>query len=281
MIRESIRSRPAPLPFARGVVFTEAKEPRHERNPARRFSLEDLHEGIQAYVHSYYLNATDPPVLIDPRVPKQGIEWFAAHGAPQHIYLTNRHHYRHSDRFAARHGTKVWCHKDGLHEFTHGEKVRGFSHGKALPGGVLALKIAAFCPEETALYVPVNGGILSVGTRSCAPGGSWVSCRMNTWATTLKASSAACGRFFSSTCANANSTTCYSPTAPPGLAAPKTVSGSFWKPLNGSACGRHAPSPAIGGAVCPVTQTYPPDKRFPLAATQSPKAAAAIGRAMK
>jgi len=127
------------------------------------FHWKTFHEGIQAYVHSYYINATDPPVLIDPRVPKQGLEWFAAHGAPKHIYLTNRHHYRHSGQFAERFGAQVWCHKDGLHEFTHGEKVKGFAHGRELPGGILALKVAALCPEETALYLPVNGGILSVG----------------------------------------------------------------------------------------------------------------------
>jgi len=127
------------------------------------FHWKTFHEGIQAYVHSYYTNATDPPVLIDPRVPAQGIEWFAAHAAPQHVYLTNRHHYRHSDRFAERYGAQIWCHKDGLHEFTHGEKVRGFSHGKTLPGGVLALKVAALCPEETALHLPLHGGILSLG----------------------------------------------------------------------------------------------------------------------
>ena len=62
-----------------------------------------------------------------------------------------------------RYDAQVWCHKDGLHEFTHGEKVRGFSHGKTLPGGVLALKVAALCPEETALHLPLHGGILSLG----------------------------------------------------------------------------------------------------------------------
>jgi hypothetical protein len=127
------------------------------------FHWKTFHKGIQAYVHSYYVNATDPAVLIDPRIPAQGIEWFAAHGAPQHVYLTNRHHYRHSGRFVARYGVRVWCHKDGLHEFTQGEKVRGFSHGKELPGGILALKVGALCPEETALYLPLNGGLLSVG----------------------------------------------------------------------------------------------------------------------
>jgi hypothetical protein len=127
------------------------------------FHWTSFHEGIQAYVHSYHINATDPPVLIDPRVPAQGLEWFAAHGAPRHIYLTNRHHYRHSGRFADRFDLQVWCHKDGLHEFTHGEKVKGFSHGKELPGGILALKVGVLCPEETALYLPLHGGLLSIG----------------------------------------------------------------------------------------------------------------------
>ena len=135
------------------------------------FHWKTFHEGIQAYVHSYYINATDPPVLIDPRVPAQGIEWFAARGAPRHVYLTNRHHYRHSDRFAARYAAEVWCHKAGLHAFTHGETVRGFSHGKVLPGGVSALKVGALCPEETALYLPHAGGVLSVGDAIVRSGG--------------------------------------------------------------------------------------------------------------
>ena len=71
------------------------------------FHWKTFHEGIQAYVHSYYINATDPAVLIDPRVPRQGIEWFATHGAPRHVYLTNRHHYRHSDLFAGRYGAHL------------------------------------------------------------------------------------------------------------------------------------------------------------------------------
>ncbi len=127
------------------------------------FHWTTFHQGIQAYVHSYYISATDPAVLIDPRVPAQGLEWFAAHAAPQHIYLTNRHHYRHSDRFAVRYGAQVWCHKDGLHEFTRGEKVKAYSHGKELPGGILALKVGVLCPEETALYLPLHGGILCIG----------------------------------------------------------------------------------------------------------------------
>lgn len=122
-----------------------------------------FHEGIQAWVHSCYVAASDPAVLIDPRVPAEGLDWFAAHTPPAHAYLTNRHHYRHSGQFAERFGTRVWCHQDGLHEFTHGEKVQPFNHGVELPGGILALEVGALCPEETALHIPLAGGILAVG----------------------------------------------------------------------------------------------------------------------
>lgn len=37
-----------------------------------------FHEGIGQRVHSYYLTATEPAVLIDPRVPAQGLGVFRA-----------------------------------------------------------------------------------------------------------------------------------------------------------------------------------------------------------
>jgi len=122
-----------------------------------------FHEGIGDYVHSYYFTSTNPSVLIDPRIPEEGIGWFESHEPPRHIYLTNRHHYRHSSLFADSFGTKVWCHKDGLHEFIKGEEVYPFNHGDELPGGILALKVGVLCPEETALYIPLSGGIISIG----------------------------------------------------------------------------------------------------------------------
>jgi len=127
------------------------------------FHWTTFHEGIQADVHSYYVEASDPAVLIDPRVPAAGLEWFSDHETPRHVYLTNRHHYRHSGRFAASFGCEIWCHEAGLHEFTHGEQVTAFEHGDQLPGGVTALEVGVLCPEETALYLPFYGGALALG----------------------------------------------------------------------------------------------------------------------
>lgn len=122
-----------------------------------------FHEGIGQDVHSYYVSAADPAYLIDPRVPSEGIGWFKKHNPPGNIYLTNRLHYRHSKEFAKRYGAVVWCHKAGLHAFGRGKKVTGFEHGDELPGGVLALEVGVLCPEETALYVPLGKGIISIG----------------------------------------------------------------------------------------------------------------------
>ncbi|HUX63988.1 hypothetical protein [Sulfuricella sp.] len=135
------------------------------------FHWTSFHEGIQAYVHSYYISATEPAVLIDPRVPAQGLAWFEAHKPPQHAYLTNRHHYRHSGQFAERFGTQIWCQREGLHEFTRGEQVTPFKHGDTLPGGVLALAVGVLCPEETALYISVDKGILAIGDAIVRYGG--------------------------------------------------------------------------------------------------------------
>lgn len=122
-----------------------------------------FHEGIREDVHSYYIAAVEPAILIDPRVPAEGLEWFRERPLPQHIYLTNRHHYRHSDQFENAFGAKVWCHQEGLHEFTQGQVVAPFHHGDELPGGILALKVGVLCPEETALLIPRVGGILANG----------------------------------------------------------------------------------------------------------------------
>lgn len=127
------------------------------------FHWRTFHEGIGEDVHSYYIAGTYPAVLIDPRVPGEGLEWFAGRPRPEHIYLTNRLHYRHSDRFGKSFHATVWCHRDGLHHFNKKRPVKGFDHGDVLPGGITALPVGVLCPEETALYWPEQRGVLSIG----------------------------------------------------------------------------------------------------------------------
>ncbi len=118
------------------------------------------HPRIQIEVSSYWLEGSG--VLIDPLVPtREGLEWFAERTvAPTSILLSNRHHYRESDRFAERFGCAVHCNRLGLHEFSEGQDVHGFDVGDLLPGGAVAQAVDAICPDETALQLPANEAVV-------------------------------------------------------------------------------------------------------------------------
>ena len=110
------------------------------------------HPRITIRVHSYYLPAER--TVIDPITPPEGLDWFAEHGPPDQILLTNRHHFRSSGEFVERFGASVRCARQGLHEFEQGEPVQPFDFGDELPGGIVAHQVGAICPDETALYLP-------------------------------------------------------------------------------------------------------------------------------
>ena len=113
-----------------------------------------LHPSIKIEVSSYYLPAER--VLIDPLEPSDGLDWFAEHEPPAYVLLTNGHHYRESARFVERFGVTVHCVREGLHEFTGGERVEPFDFGDELPGEVVAHAVGAICPDETALHIPAR-----------------------------------------------------------------------------------------------------------------------------
>jgi glyoxylase-like metal-dependent hydrolase (beta-lactamase superfamily II) len=118
------------------------------------------HPRIHIEVSSYWLD--DAGVLFDPLVPpEEGIEWFDERASrPRAILLSNRHHYRESNRFVERFGCSVHCNSTGMHEFTHGEAVEPFDIGAQLPGGVVAHELDAICPDDTALYLPDRGALV-------------------------------------------------------------------------------------------------------------------------
>jgi hypothetical protein len=130
------------------------------------------HPKIHVLVSSYWLE--EEGVLFDPLVPpEQGLEWFAGRPVnPSAVLLSNRHHYRDAGLFAERFGASVHCNSSGLHEFTHGEAVEGFSPGGELPGGVLAFEVDAICPDETALQIPAKRAVVIADAvvRGGAPG---------------------------------------------------------------------------------------------------------------
>jgi hypothetical protein len=119
-----------------------------------------FHEGIGFDVSSYMVERAS--ALIDPMLPEEGVEAFRGR-EPAVILLTNRHHYRHSDRFVEEFGCPVLCHEAGLHEFKGGPPVQGFAFGDDVADGVLALEVAVLCPEETAFHVDSGPRALSFG----------------------------------------------------------------------------------------------------------------------
>jgi hypothetical protein len=112
-----------------------------------------FHTGIGTDVHSYM--HTPSGTLIDPMQPPFGLD---AVPPPERIVLTNRHHYRQSDRFRAEYGCPVLCHEAGLHEFHGRPPVEGFAFGDELAPGVTALEVGVLTPEETALHLSGEGG---------------------------------------------------------------------------------------------------------------------------
>src|SRR5262249_19640111 len=129
-----------------------------------------VHPSIKIRVHSYYLEAER--VLIDPIAPEDGLDWFAEHGPPTDVLLTNRHHYRSSALFAERFGTTVHCSRQGLDEFTASQEIEPFDPGDELPGGVVVHDVGAICPDECALHVPAHSALaLADGAVRWKPGG--------------------------------------------------------------------------------------------------------------
>jgi len=123
------------------------------------------HPKIQIEVSSYWL--AEARVLLDPLLPPGGLEWLRGAGPPEHVILTNRHHWRHCSEIVAAFDCPVWCNELGLHEL-EGEAgwdhVRGFRAGDRLPGDIESHEVGLLCPDETALRfaLPAGGACLAV-----------------------------------------------------------------------------------------------------------------------
>jgi hypothetical protein len=129
-----------------------------------------IHPRIRLPVDSYYLEHAR--TVLDPMVPREGLEWFERRPAPSQVVLTNRHHLRNSERFAAAFGCPIRCCEPGLHEFTGGPAVEGFPFGAELAPGVTAHELDAICPDDTALLISTErGGALAFADGLTRPRG--------------------------------------------------------------------------------------------------------------
>lgn len=109
-------------------------------------------ESIGTEVSSYYLESER--VMIDPMIPREGLEWLERHGPPEHAILTNRHHDRDSWRLRKAFGCTVHCISNGVYELDGRGEVEAFEFGDQLPGGISVQEVDSICPDETALHIP-------------------------------------------------------------------------------------------------------------------------------
>ena len=109
-------------------------------------------ESIGTEVSSYYLESER--VMIDPMIPREGLEWLERHGPPEHAILTNRHHDRDSWRLREAFGCTVHCISNGVYELDGRGEVEAFEFGDQLPGGISVQEVDSICPDETALHIP-------------------------------------------------------------------------------------------------------------------------------
>jgi hypothetical protein len=109
------------------------------------------HPKIRTRVSSHWVPASG--AVIDPLVPPdEGLDAFRSQ-PPDRVLLSNRHHLRHSERFADRFGCAIRCSRPGLHEFEGGPEVTGFDFGEEPAPGVEAFEVGAICPDESALWI--------------------------------------------------------------------------------------------------------------------------------
>jgi len=119
------------------------------------------HPVIRTRVHCTY--AAPARALIDPLVPDEGLEAFDGLPRPEVVLLTNRHHYRHSDRFQRAFGCVVRASAPGMHEFEGTEReVEPFAWGEEVAPGIVAHEVGVLCPDESALHIQHGAGALAV-----------------------------------------------------------------------------------------------------------------------
>jgi hypothetical protein len=118
------------------------------------------HPKIGIEVSTYFVQA--PRVLLDPLLPPEGgLGWLREHGPPEHVILTNRHHWRHCSELVAAFDCPVWCNETGLFELEGVEgrgRVRSFRAGEELLDGIESHEVGVLCPDETALRFALESG---------------------------------------------------------------------------------------------------------------------------
>jgi hypothetical protein len=126
------------------------------------------HPNIGAEVSCYYAEPT--ATVIDPLEPAEGLDWFADRPV-ERVVLTNRHHFRHADRFHERFGVPILVHERGLHEVEGKPGVTAFAFGAEVAPGVTAHGVIDEWPDEGTLLLDLGPGVLAIADGAIRYGG--------------------------------------------------------------------------------------------------------------
>lgn len=133
------------------------------------FHWTTVHPKIHIPVASYWLDGAG--VAIDPLLPEEGVEWFAARPvAPVAAVLSNRHHLREAPALRDRFGARILAPRAGMHEFQAEDGVEPYEPGAELPGGLVVHVVGVLCPDEMALHLPALRALVVADGVVRAPG---------------------------------------------------------------------------------------------------------------
>jgi hypothetical protein len=118
------------------------------------------HEGIGAPVSSYYVEPA--AAVLDPMEPEEGFAWFEGRNLDR-VVLSNRHHYRQADRFAARFGVPVLGVEQGMHEIGERPGVQSIAFGDSPAPDTTVHPVEPSWPDEGVVHIALGEGLLLVG----------------------------------------------------------------------------------------------------------------------
>ncbi|MEA2290480.1 MAG: hypothetical protein QOD55_2477 [Solirubrobacteraceae bacterium] len=127
------------------------------------------HPELGAPVSSYYIEPAG--ALIDPMVPDEGLEGFEGLYRPQQAILTNRRHFRQSDRFRDAFGCAIRGPAPARDELADRD-VRPYFFGDEVAPGITAVEIGVIGADETALHVTHGDGAIAFADGLVRPAGA-------------------------------------------------------------------------------------------------------------
>lgn len=117
-----------------------------------------LHDAIGVQVSSYYVEPAG--VLIDPKLPEEGLDAFAGLAKPQQIVLTSGHHTRDAGALADAFGCLIRAPREATARLEGQLEFEPYGHGEELAPGVTGLEIGRLAPDEGALHLAIAEGAI-------------------------------------------------------------------------------------------------------------------------